>query len=193
MKPLTHQQEAFLSEYLRGLPVTDACAAVGLTFVECGIGFYVYFLIDPRDDAIFYVGKGKGKRMFSHSKRVGKTIDNAEKVKRIRAIHEAGQNVRAVAFSTHDREQDAFAAERIAISMLRDRGLTNIVGGVVSNAEAAQIMAEDGLRRFKDFAHWVVTATDAQMACATRLGDGDPRRCYDNIKAELEGYLHGTS
>jgi len=28
--------------------------------------FYVYNLIDPRDNSIFYVGKGKGNRMFRH-------------------------------------------------------------------------------------------------------------------------------
>lgn len=27
---------------------------------------YVYKLIDPRDGKVFYVGKGKGNRVFSH-------------------------------------------------------------------------------------------------------------------------------
>lgn len=30
------------------------------------IGFYVYRLIDPRDGSTFYVGKGKGNRVFAH-------------------------------------------------------------------------------------------------------------------------------
>ena len=28
--------------------------------------WYVYFLIDPRDNQIFYIGKGTGNRMFKH-------------------------------------------------------------------------------------------------------------------------------
>lgn len=30
------------------------------------IKFYVYLLKDPRDKSIFYVGKGKGNRVFNH-------------------------------------------------------------------------------------------------------------------------------
>lgn len=32
------------------------------------IGFYVYRLIDPRNGNTFYVGKGKGNRVFAHMK-----------------------------------------------------------------------------------------------------------------------------
>lgn len=28
------------------------------------IGYYVYILKDPRNDTVFYVGKGKGNRLF---------------------------------------------------------------------------------------------------------------------------------
>ena len=28
--------------------------------------FYVYELIDPRTNSVFYIGKGKGKRVFQH-------------------------------------------------------------------------------------------------------------------------------
>ena len=32
------------------------------------LGYYVYRLIDPRNGQTFYVGKGKGNRVFSHAK-----------------------------------------------------------------------------------------------------------------------------
>ena len=32
------------------------------------LAYYVYALIDPRDNRIFYIGKGKGNRIFQHAK-----------------------------------------------------------------------------------------------------------------------------
>jgi hypothetical protein len=30
--------------------------------------YYVYCLVNPRDNKIFYIGKGKGNRVFQHAK-----------------------------------------------------------------------------------------------------------------------------
>jgi uncharacterized protein len=35
------------------------------------IGYYVYILKDPRNNLNFYVGKGKGNRIFQHIPRKG--------------------------------------------------------------------------------------------------------------------------
>ncbi len=32
------------------------------------MGYYVYRLVDPRNGQTFYVGKGKGNRIFAHAK-----------------------------------------------------------------------------------------------------------------------------
>lgn len=48
--------------------------------------YYVYILIDPRDNKIFYVGKGYGNRVFFH---INEAIFNpigTEKLEIIRAI-----------------------------------------------------------------------------------------------------------
>lgn len=31
------------------------------------MGYYVYRLVDPRNGQTFYVGKGKGNRIFAHA------------------------------------------------------------------------------------------------------------------------------
>lgn len=33
------------------------------------LSYYLYFLQDPRDNSVFYVGKGFGNRVFQHQKR----------------------------------------------------------------------------------------------------------------------------
>lgn len=91
-------------------------------------GPYVYELIDPRDGAVFYIGKGTGRRMYQHERDVmrGKT-KNAAKTGRIAEILAAGLRVvcRVLAVFTSDAE--AFKAERQFIAAHAD--LTNATAG----------------------------------------------------------------
>ena len=50
------------------------------------IKYYVYLYTDPRTGEIFYVGKGKGNRTFSHLK----DLADSEKSQRIREIQSEG-------------------------------------------------------------------------------------------------------
>ncbi|MGB9141561.1 MAG: hypothetical protein WCB71_05125, partial [Aestuariivirga sp.] len=60
--------------------------------VASKLGYYVYRLIDPRYGETFYVGKGKGNRMFSHVRdEAGNDSDDlSDKLSRIRQIRVAG-------------------------------------------------------------------------------------------------------
>lgn len=57
--------------------------------VEAKLQYYVYALVDPRTDQIFYVGKGVGNRVFQHiAEAENKDVcSTSEKLDQIRAIH----------------------------------------------------------------------------------------------------------
>ncbi len=96
-----------------------------------GLGYYVYCLVDPRNKEIFYIGKGKGNRVFDHEKQV----ENSAKVARIREIEKAGQQVeKYIIRHSLETEQAAFAVEAALIDLLASniwssRALLNEVKG----------------------------------------------------------------
>lgn len=87
---------------------------------------YVYLYIDPRNGEIFYVGKGKGDRCFSH------LVEDSEKekVKRIREIRSDGLQPR-IEIVIHGIEDDE-TVKRIEASIIdcfNIDNLTNIQRG----------------------------------------------------------------
>lgn len=132
---LSPEQESFVEHIKLGSGYDEAIALSGCTCAKAGV-YYVYMLIDPDGDSIFYVGKGKGKRVQSHAKNAkALKIDNAEKHKAITAIHERGEKVKERVFFRTDNEHEAYAIERALIQELKHCGLTNIAKGVKTNAE----------------------------------------------------------
>lgn len=67
---MTPQMEHFARLVAEGKNQSDACTLAGLTLHDTPPAgqYYVYVLVDPRDGAIFYVGKGLGDRMFNHNR-----------------------------------------------------------------------------------------------------------------------------
>jgi uncharacterized protein len=90
---------------------------------------YVYRLIDPRNGETFYVGKGKGNRVFSHiraePKLEGDLLDN--KMKRIHEIRLAGFEVAHVIHRHGMDEKTAMEVEAALIDAYP--GLTNKAAG----------------------------------------------------------------
>ncbi len=87
--------------------------------------YFVYELIDPRDNSVFYVGKGSGKRDEDH-----KAGDKDKKQKRIHNIEAAGYEVKRVIIGRYDTEDEAFAVETILIKWVYGYdNLTNIDPG----------------------------------------------------------------
>jgi hypothetical protein len=96
---------------------------------------YVYILIDPRDNKIFYVGKGYGNRVFSH---INESICNpseTEKLEIIRAIKIENLKVKHLIIRHGLEENEALIVESVLIDFLTFRDfaevakISNIVAG----------------------------------------------------------------
>lgn len=94
------------------------------------LGYYVYLYIDPCDNTVFYVGKGKGNRVLSHLSE--KT--ESKKVKKIKEIRNRGQEPR-IEILLHGLEDEitALRVEAAVIDLLTKANLTNQVRGWDSN------------------------------------------------------------
>jgi hypothetical protein len=98
-------------------------------FVASKLQHYVYRLIDPRNGATFYVGRGQGNRVFTHasgsqeSVEAGASDDNL-KMKTIRQIEVAGFEVEHVIHRHGLSENEAKVVESALIDAYQ--GLSNL-------------------------------------------------------------------
>jgi|LakMenEpi03Aug12_release.lakeMendotaPanAssembly.Ray.scaffolds.fasta_scaffold384667_3 hypothetical protein len=85
--------------------------------------YYVYLLIDPRNNKPFYVGKGCGDRCYEHLKDYENT--NQNKLNVIKEIKNDGLEVQVVIINDNLPEIIAFKIEGFLINTIEN--LTNIV------------------------------------------------------------------
>lgn len=98
-------------------------------YVQERLGYYVYLLSDPQDKRIFYVGKGKGNRIFAHAKDALDDEHESDKLERIREIRNSGHQVGHELLRFGLTEKTAFDVEASAIQLLGLHDLTNLVDG----------------------------------------------------------------
>jgi hypothetical protein len=97
------------------------------------LGSYVYRLIDPRNGQTFYVGKGKGNRVFDHVRgELGKDGDaETLKTKLIRNIRNSGFQVTHVIHRHGMDDETAREVEAALIDAYPEA--TNLIGGLESS------------------------------------------------------------
>lgn len=93
------------------------------------LGHYVYAYIDPRNESIFYIGKGVGSRATDHLS----DKSESKKVSRIESIKESGLEPRidVIAYQLRD-DIESSKIEAALIETIGIQNLTNIVRGLYS-------------------------------------------------------------
>ena len=111
------------------------------------IGAYVYTLIDPRDQKPFYVGKGRGNRVFAHANDALETEVETDKLETVRAITKDKLQVKHMILRHGLDDATALTIESSLIDFARffELELTNLVSG--HHASAFGVMTTDEISR----------------------------------------------
>ena len=93
--------------------------------------WYVYLLSDPNTNEIFYVGKGKGNRVFDHFKNLKKDDPKSQKIKEILSQEKEPK----IEFLIHgiENENTIKRIESSIIDLIDKKNLTNKIGGYESS------------------------------------------------------------
>lgn len=155
MDELTPKIKRFCEEYIKDLNGTQAAIRAGYSFhIHPGNKFFVYCLIDPRSDHIFYIGKGKGKRPYDHIVDYKKNRHgNQFKYERIGEIISAGEEVEIRYLGVELEEIEAFQLEHFFIKTIGTKNLTNISGGI--SKESVKQWAINYISRTKSLSKYI--------------------------------------
>lgn len=93
------------------------------------IGYYVYILKDPRNASFFYVGKGKGNRLFQHVQCALENATENDKYNLICEIHKEGKEVEHFILRQGLEEKLSLEIESTVIDLLGIENLTNSIKG----------------------------------------------------------------
>jgi hypothetical protein len=99
--------------------------------------YYVYCYIDPRTNEIFYIGKGKKNRKYSHLNETLKNTCNKRKFLKIQEIIQSNQQPIIKELASFENEKDAYNFE---ISLIKKYGRIDLdEGGILTNMTVESI------------------------------------------------------
>lgn len=140
--------------------------------------YYVYRLIDPRNGQTFYVGKGKGNRVFAHVNDALKSFDGesfldenedetSAKIQTIKEIKKSGLEVIHIIQRYGLTEKEAFEVEAALIDCYGE--LTNIQNGHASERgvnNASVIQRDLSYEEYEepDFSYIIIKINDRVLA-----------------------------
>ena len=152
--------------------------------------YYVYGLIDPRTNKLFYIGKGTGNRVFDHEYESKCNSDSENlKFKKIREIEEEGLEIKKIIIDYNLSEPQAFAAEASLINIFNyldninnEKTITNIVSGhhssgVTSVEEFEKIHGAEALKD-EDIQHNILVIKINQLY----KSNSDEKELYESIR-----------
>ncbi len=106
------------------------------------LSYYVYFLIDPETNQVFYVGKGTGNRIFAHINDALSQPTENDKLHKIREIEAKGMQVKHEILRHGLLEQEAIEIEAALIDFIGLTDLTNQVTGYDTTARGRMSVGE---------------------------------------------------
>lgn len=110
------------------------------------IRHYVYLLVDPRDNTIFYVGEGQKNRVFMHEEHVRKYGASTDKEKRIQDIILSGNEVLKYIVRVNLSKEEAFVVESVIINLLGTSEMGDLSFDVkLTNIQCGHGMKKNGL------------------------------------------------
>lgn len=108
------------------------------------LGYYVYALVDPRDNRIFYIGKGCGDRVFQHAEDALIEDNESLKLSTIRDIRNKGLDVAYYILRHNLTEKEAYLVESSLIDLLTYHDFNK--KSILSNVASGHHQWDEGIK-----------------------------------------------
>jgi hypothetical protein len=145
------------------------------------LGYYVYLLKDPSNNEVFYVGKGKARRIFSHEDEALVYGDKKiEKLERIRKIKNKGKEPERIVLRHGLSEKEALEIEAATIDLLAStQKLTNLVSGHYSDERGLMSIHDIELKYLAEDAVFDEPAMLININRSYSAVQGNPKALYE--------------
>lgn len=158
--------------------------------------WYVYELVDPRTDAVFYVGKGQAHRINDHEWEA-KGANTSHKCNKIRSIWASGFEIGKRKIAQFWDEQAAYECEAERIADIGLENLTNVLpGGMVGSYERTiverykPLTPKDAMKVIRRWPDWVAAWIKRPTPKSKLTADVKGIRFASIYKTIIEGFVN---